>query len=288
MSKPKILLQFDSDPHASVFDAVTAVDSGIDQLVQYHNLESTQVRDLVHGAMFTRGPDDLKSTAIFIGGSDVTLGQAILGEVTGSFFGPMRVSVMLDANGANTTAATAVHSAARHVDLSTSQATVLAATGPVGLRAARLLAGAGAKVRVASRSLARAKEACDVLAKHAAAELFEPISTDSPAGTARALAGSQILIAAGAAGIELVAEGLLGEIEGLKVAIDLNAVPPLGIAGVKSTAKAEEIDGVIAYGAIGVGGLKMKIHKAAIRQLFEQNDQVFDAEEIFEIGKQFD
>ncbi|MDG2471418.1 MAG: bifunctional NADP-dependent methylenetetrahydromethanopterin dehydrogenase/methylenetetrahydrofolate dehydrogenase, partial [Pirellulaceae bacterium] len=36
--------------------------------------------------------------------------------------------------------------------------------------------------------------------------------------------------------------------------------------------------------AIGVGGLKMKIHKAALRKLFTQNNQVLDANEIYDIG----
>jgi hypothetical protein len=39
------------------------------------------------------------------------------------------------------------------------------------------------------------------------------------------------------------------------------------------------------YGAIGVGGLKMKIHREAINTLYTRNDLVLDAEEIFEIGK---
>jgi hypothetical protein len=32
----------------------------------------------------------------------------------------------------------------------------------------------------------------------------------------------------------------------------------------------------------------MKIHKAAIQKLFERNDQVLDAEEIFAIGGEMD
>ncbi|MFM9065914.1 MAG: NAD(P)-dependent methylenetetrahydromethanopterin dehydrogenase, partial [Planctomycetota bacterium] len=151
MSKPKILIQLDSDPHASVFDAVVAVDAGVDHLLQYHQVTLETVRDLVHGAMFTRGPDDLRSTAIFIGGAQVSQGEALLKKVKSCFFGPMRVSVMLDANGANTTAAAAVLAAAKHLNLGQIRATVLAGTGPVGQRAARLLAQAGAEVRVASR-----------------------------------------------------------------------------------------------------------------------------------------
>jgi methylenetetrahydrofolate/methylenetetrahydromethanopterin dehydrogenase (NADP+) len=38
---------------------------------------------------------------------------------------------------------------------------------------------------------------------------------------------------------------------------------------------------VACFGAVGVGGTKMKIHKAAVARLFERNDQVLDAEEIY-------
>ena len=78
MTKPKILLQFDPDPQASVFDAVVAVDSGVEQLLQYPGVQLEQVRDLVHGAMFTRGPQDLHNTAIFIGGTNVAAGEELL------------------------------------------------------------------------------------------------------------------------------------------------------------------------------------------------------------------
>jgi len=132
MSKPKILIQLDSDPHASVFDAVVAIDSGVDRLLPYSSVNPSNVRELVHGAMFTRGPQDLQNTAIFIGGSSVKAGEELLGHVKSAFFGPMRVSVLLDANGANTTAAAAVLAAAKHVDLRGATATVLGGTGPVG------------------------------------------------------------------------------------------------------------------------------------------------------------
>src|SRR5690349_13042912 len=98
MSKPKILIQLDPDPHASVFDAVVAVDAGAEHLLQYSGVEVGQVRDLVHGAIFTRGGPELASTAIFIGGTNVAAGEAILSAVKKNFYGPaLRVSVMLDA-----------------------------------------------------------------------------------------------------------------------------------------------------------------------------------------------
>ena len=40
------------------------------------------------------------------------------------------------------------------------------------------------------------------------------------------------------------------------------------------------------FGALGVGGLKMKIHKACIARLFERNDLVLDAETIAEVARE--
>ena len=121
--KRRILIQFDSDPHPSVFDSVVAVDAGADDLFRYGNLSPEEVRELVHGAIFTRGRKDLKYTAIFVGGSSVSRGESLLKAVTDSFFGPMRVSVMLDANGCNTTAAAAVLIAQKHCTLPGATAT---------------------------------------------------------------------------------------------------------------------------------------------------------------------
>jgi len=140
MTKKRILLQFDTDSHASVFDAIVAMDAGIDRLLQYANVKPEQVRDLVHGAMYTRGPQDLNRTAIFIGGSNVVHGEQLYRNAIDTMFDPFKVSVMIDCNGSNSTAAAAVLSAGRHVPLEGSCALVLAATGPVGQRVAKILA----------------------------------------------------------------------------------------------------------------------------------------------------
>ncbi len=281
--KPKILVQLDTDAQPSVFDSVVAIDAGVDHLLRHQGITPANVRDRVHGAIFTRGPADLRYTAIFIGGSDVAAAEEVLAEVRRSFFGPLRVSVMLDPSGANTTAAAAVWAARQHLPLQSSTAAVLAATGPVGQRVVRLLARAGAKVRVASRSQSKAAAVCDaVRAKFPDARLTA-CAAASPEETAAVLAGANMVIAAGAAGVQLAAHDALAK-AGVRVAIDLNAVPPVGLAGIEPTDRAVDREGIIAYGAIGVGGVKMKAHKAAIQRLFEANDQIFDAEELFEIA----
>ena len=94
------------------------------------------------------------------------------------------------------------------------------------------------------------------------------------------------MIAAGAAGVELLPTDIRSAARSLQVAIDLNAVPPAGIAGIDVMDKATQRDGVVCYGAIGVGGTKMKIHRAAIAKLFTASDLVLDAEEVFAIGQE--
>jgi methylenetetrahydrofolate/methylenetetrahydromethanopterin dehydrogenase (NADP+) len=286
MSKTKILIQIDSDPHPSVFDAVVAIDAGVERLLQYGGVTPAQVRELVHGAIFTRGPQDLLNTAIFIGGSNVQTGEELLAQVKAAFFGPLRVSVLLDANGANTTAAAAVLAAAKHVDLRSATATVFGGTGPVGERVARLLARQGTVVQVASRSISRAIEVCKRIAKRIPEAKLHPVECVLISDVSLALDGVHIVIAAGAAGVELVPAASIPNHPLLKVAIDLNAVPPVGVAGIEPTDKAKDRDGILCYGAIGVGGTKMKIHRAALQRLFTANNLVLNAEEVFEIGRE--
>jgi hypothetical protein len=286
MDKRKILIQLDSDAQPSVFDRIVAIDAGAEEVFSYGGVRPEQVRDLVHGAIFTRGPKDLKSTAIFIGGSDVAAGERLLEEVHRQLlpqFG-LRVSLLLDANGANTTAAAAVRAASRHLEFKGVPTLVLGGTGPVGQRVARLLARQGAEVRVGSRQRARAQKVCEAIRAKMPDARLEPVATSSSPDLQSAQQGRSLVIAAGAAGAVLLSRSDRATCPTLKVAIDLNAVPPLGIEGVEVTDKGKERDGVTCYGAIGVGETKMKIHKAAIAKLFESNDQIMDAEEVYALA----
>jgi methylenetetrahydrofolate/methylenetetrahydromethanopterin dehydrogenase (NADP+) len=71
----------------------------------------------------------------------------------------------------------------------------------------------------------------------------------------------------------------------LKALADVNAVPPLGIEGIEVTDKGAERDGKRVFGALGIGGLKMKIHRACVAQLFERNDAVVDLETIYNVAR---
>jgi len=285
--KPKILIQLDTDPQPSVFDAVVAVDAGVEHLFRHGGVTPANVRDLVYGALFTRGPTDLQATSIFIGGSNVAAGEEVLAAVKATFFGPFRVSVLFDANGANTTAAAAVLAASRSLggSLQNVSAAVLGATGPVGHRVARLLLGLGAKVAVGSRNLDRATALSETLRQSHNVGLVTPFAATDADDLTAALKDSSVIITAGAAGVTLLPATVWKNLPNLKALIDLNAVPPLGIEAVEATDKNTERGPVRAWGALGVGGIKMKIHKKAIEELFTANDKIFDAEQALELGR---
>jgi hypothetical protein len=285
-TKSKILIQLDTDSQPSVFDAVVAVDSGVEHLFRHGGVTPGNVRELVHGALFTRGPAELNATAIFIGGSDVKAGEAVLEAVKKTFFGPFHVSILMDANGANTTAAAAVLAALRSVGGSIDgiPAAVLAATGPVGQRVARLLCRLNAKVAVGSRSFERARALAESLS-HDTGKTVVPLPAAGTSDLTAALAQSRVIFSAGAAGATLLPASVWRTLANVDVLIDLNAVPPAGIEGVDAGDKNTERGRVRTWGAIGVGGTKMKIHKKAIQELFASNDRVFDAEQVFELGR---
>ena len=279
-----LLLQLDSSPQPSVFDRVVALDAGAEVVMSYGGVTAEALRDLVHGIIFTRGPKDLHHSAIFIGGSDMATGERMLAAVKKSFFGPLKTSVMLDSNGSNTTAVAAVAKLqAAAGSVKGRRALVTAGTGPVGMRAAGLLAKAGAEVTVTSRRADRVTEAANTIAQRFGG-VVRGVAVADPAQAAAALDGVELLISAGPAGVCLLPRSSWSSRSGLRVAADLNAVPPLGVEGIEVTDNGVDRDGVTVFGALGVGGLKMKIHKACIARLFERNDLVLDAEAIAEVA----
>ncbi|HEY2678224.1 MAG TPA: NADP-dependent methylenetetrahydromethanopterin/methylenetetrahydrofolate dehydrogenase [Steroidobacteraceae bacterium] len=280
----KLLYQFDTDPLPSVFDNVVGFDGGADHIAAYGGVNEANVGGLVEGAIFTRSPKDKKNTALFVGGANMQQGEAVLAAIRAKFFAKFRVSVMFDCNGSNTTAAAAVAWLAQGRSLAGKRAVVLAGSGPVGQRAAVLLAREGAKVAVTGRKRAVVQAACDSInARFGVA--VQAIEAPTQADRAAALQGVQILLATGAAGVTLLEAREWQQNPSLELIADANASPPAGIEGVGLSDRAASSHGKILFGALGFGALKLALHRACIARLFEQNDQVLDAEEIYEIAK---
>ena len=284
----KILVHLEADDQASVFDQITAYDAGVDQVMAYGGVRLEEVTNLVYGTMFTRGGEGLRNTAIFIGGTNVPTAERLMERVKETFFGDVRVSVMFDANGSNTTAAALVHKIAYDRDLQGMKALILAGTGPVGIRAAILLAREGCEVVLSSRQLSRAEEAAKHIQDNYGIKVI-PVEAAEVKDTARILdQGIKIVVCCGAPGVQLLDLQTWSKAPSLEIIADINAVYPLGVEGIKVTDNAKEREGKILYGAIAIGNLKMKIHRAAVRTLFESNKQVLDFDSIYELAKKME
>lgn len=284
----KILLHLEADSQASVFDQITAYDAGVDQVLAYGRVGLDEVTNLVYGAMFTRGGEELRHTAIFIGGTHVPTAEAILKKVQETFFGDVRVSVMFDANGSNTTAAALVHKIASGRNLKGKTALIMAGTGPVGIRAAMLLAREGCEVYLSSRQLERAQEAVRHIRANNGIQIT-PLEIRDRQDAAKALQlGINIVACCGAPGVQMLDLTTWSSAAELEIIADINAVNPLGAEGIKVMDNGKEREGKIIYGAIAIGNLKMKVHRAAVRTLFENNRHVLDFDSIYDIAKQME
>lgn len=281
----KLLFQLDTDAFPSVFDTVVGYDGGADHVIGYANVTTETVVKLVEGAIFTRAPKEKKNTAIFVGGSNLQAGQEVFDSVTSTFFSNFRVSVMLDTNGSNTTAAAGVARLKNSTSITGKKAVILAGTGPVGQRAGVLLAKLGAKVSITSRSMTRATDACKAMSSQYHVEL-NPVQAVTHEERAEAIQDAQIVFACGAAGVGLLKESQWSTLKQLEVVMDANATPDLGIEGVDMMDRGEQRHEVICWGAIGFGTLKLDLHRTCISRLFEDNKTLLNIEEIFSIAEQ--
>jgi hypothetical protein len=163
---------------------------------------------------------------------------------------------------------------------------VTAGTGPVGTRAAGLLAKAGAAVTITSRKPEDGTRVAELVHHRFGGEVHAVTMHDA-AEAQRVLdaARPEVLLNCGPAGVMLVPRSAWAGRSGLVAAADLNAVPPLGIEGIDVNDDGVTRDGATVFGALGVGNFKMKLHKACIARLFESNDAVLDAESISDIAR---
>jgi methylenetetrahydrofolate/methylenetetrahydromethanopterin dehydrogenase (NADP+) len=285
----KVLLQLDTEEHPSPFDAIVAHDAGVDVLLSHSGVRAESARALAQDAFFTRGVDDLNTMAVWVGGKNVAAGEEIFDEVQKAFFGPFRVSVMIDSNGCNTTAATTIARIAKERSLSGDRAVVIG-LGAVGLRSAVLLQ----------------KEGCEVTAATLSPDLFgddrphrrprglevaERLGLDvrEPADRAEleaSLDGAQIVLSAGPAGVPVLRRDFWSTHPTIELFADYNAAEPLGIEDTKATDDMAEYDGKLVLGALAIGGPKMKVHKACVRRLFETNEQALDTDAVYAIAKE--
>ncbi|MEM3704186.1 MAG: methylene-tetrahydromethanopterin dehydrogenase N-terminal domain-containing protein [Candidatus Bathyarchaeia archaeon] len=291
----KVFIFLDTDKHASPFDILATVDVLPDAVIlKYESVTVEDAGNLIYDIVFPRGPEGAKNTKIFINGRNFDLANEILEKIKKSMFPPFECSVIIDPRGAYTTASAAV---AKTLQLSmvkglggleNKTVTVLAGTGPVGRTAAMLYASEKAKVIITSRDLKRA----ELLAAKINEEFKEAkacgFEAKTPEEIGEAIKEAEIVLAAGAAGVQLLPLNVLKEYgKKCRIVADINAVPPLGIEGMKSTADGKEIlPNVFGIGALAIGKLKSLTEAEMIRKAAEEPKGIFDYKIAYQIAKE--
>lgn len=297
MGRPYILHMLTTAKNLSPFDANMAMDAGWESAVPYTNVELGEVQGLVQDAIFSRSAKNLKRTAIFIGGRDTKQAMDMLKLAKQAMVPPFEVSVFADPSGAFTTAAGMMAAVER--ELATKFKTTLAGktmlalggTGPVGQAAAVIAAKAGANVRIIGRQLEKAQQIAELCSNEFGGGNIT-ITAGADADKAEYIKTADIVVATGAAGIELLSTALIKSAPQLKVAADVNAVPPAGIAGVDAfhdgVPIAGSASGAVGIGALAIGNIKYKAQNRLLKRMIEANKPVYlHFEHAFEVARDY-
>jgi len=297
MEKPYILHMFTPEKNLSPFDVNMALDAGWSAVVPYLGIELGEVTALVQDAIFSRSPSGVKRTGIFIGGRDVKMAIDILRTARKSMvpeFG-FEVSALADPSGSFTTAAAMVAMVEQELkqsfqtDLAGKNILALGGTGPVGQIAAVLAAKAGAKVKVVGRQLEKAQRVAE-LCNQEYGEGKTGIEGQADANKAELIKTADVVFATAAAGIEVLSAELVAAGPQLKVAADVNAVPPPGIAGLEAHHKGTPIvgskSGAVGIGALAIGAIKYQAQHRLLLRMREGKPVYYDYNDAFAVARE--
>ena len=293
MEKVSILHLITASKNASPFDVNMAYDAGFDKVVSYTNVALDEVVGLTQDAIFSRSPSGIKREGIFIGGRDIDLAMQMLNLSKGVMFSPFTCSVFADPSGAFTTAAAMVAKVEFHLhkhfglDLSGKTLSVFGANGPVGSCAAIIAALQGATVQlVAHRAIAELEQ--KVLAWNTQFQInLQVVDGSSEPAKKQVLESTEIALCAAAAGVQVLSVNHLSVAKQLKIVADVNAVAPLGVAGILVSADGVKIEASVAYGigAMAIGSLKYITQQQLLQQMLSADKpQMFEFMAAFKLA----
>jgi methylene-tetrahydromethanopterin dehydrogenase len=294
MERPYILHMFTPGAQVSPFDVNMAADAGYQVLMPYGQVTPEGIAGLVQDAIFSRGPKGAARTGLFIGGRDVLVADDMLERARKAMFPPFAVSVCADPSGAYTTAAAMVACTEAALGrgggrLEGSCVLLLGGTGPVGRIAAVLCARRGARAVLGShRGAAAAQEAAAATGQRFGVEL-EGASTANADALRTALSQADVVMGVAGAGVQVASEADLAAAPRLRVAVDINAVPPAGVAGVGAKDDGKPLAGTsaVAIGALAVGNVKYQVqHRLLTRMRQSERPVAFGFAEAFALAQE--
>jgi methylene-tetrahydromethanopterin dehydrogenase len=287
MSKRSIIHMIDPMAYVSPFDINMAVDAGYDVVIPYANVELWQVNGLLQDTIFSREPKGVKNTAVFIGGRDMDLAMKMLEAAKKAMVPPFEISVLADPSGAFTTAAALVACVEKELkdkhgmELKDSKGVIFGGTGPVGIATGVIASIAGADITLIShQDIESAQSIANEYNASCGSTMSGTIGA-SDADKAYLLRNIDIVFCTAKAGVEILNDNVLGDATSLKVAGDVNAVPPLGIRGINLTdlgaplTHASSSKGAVGVGALAVGNIKYQTQQTLLKLMLETDKPVY-------------
>jgi len=294
MEAPYILHMLSPLKHVSPFDVNMALDAGFTTAMPYTAVELADIAGLTQDAIFSRGPKGAKRTGIFIGGKNAILALDMLAAARKAMFPPFQVSVFADPAGSFTTAAAMVAKVekalkAQGAGLSGRSVAVFGATGVVGFAAGVIAAAEGAKtVLIGYDGAARVKALAEVAKERFKVDLAYADGSSEPLKE-EAIKDVDVILAAGRAGVQIVSAQRVAKAPNLKVAADVNAVPPAGIEGLgaQDDGVALKGTGAVGIGSLAIGGVKYKVQSGLFRRMIEAEKPLFlDFRDAFALARE--
>lgn len=287
MAKRSILHMLDPMPNNSPFDINMALDAGFDVLIPYNNVKLDSVYGLTQDATFSRSPSGVKRTGIFIGGRDLGLAMDMLNTSKQAMVPPFEVSVFADPSGAFTTSAALVTCAERELktkhnkELKDCSVTIFGGTGPVGIATGIIASLAGADVTLTDHlSIDTALDVAKAYNRRFNCNLKGALAK-SEEDKASLVSSTDVIFCTAKAGIQVLSAGVLKEATQLKVAADVNAVPPVGIEGIKNDdcgaplVHAVNAPGAVGIGSLAIGNVKFQLQHTLLESMLESEQPVF-------------
>jgi hypothetical protein len=290
-----VFVFLDTDKYCSPFDMLVAIDAFPDSMIfKYENVTDEDAPKIVFDLLFPRGPLGAAHTKIFINGSNFDMVNAVVAATQKCMkSAPWGTSIIVDPRGGYSTAAGAVAKtlgASLEKGFGTLEGknvTVLAGTGPVGQTAARIYAAEKANVTITTRSMTKGQAVADKINEEVGAKRVKVVEVRSSEQTGAAIKDAEIVLAAGAGGIQLLSAAEMDKYGAkCKIVGDINAIKPLGVEGLGSNDDGKEIKpGVYGIGALAIGKLKIKIEKEMIKRATIEPQGLFDYGVAYDIGK---
>jgi methylene-tetrahydromethanopterin dehydrogenase len=283
MGTQRILHMITPLKHMSPFDVNMALDAGFDTAIPYTSVTLDDVTGLVQDAIFSRGPEGVKRTGMFIGGKRAIEALDMMKRAKAAMVPPFEISVFADPAGSFTTAAAMVACVKVALkekfstELTGKRIAIFGGTGVVGFASGVIAAIDGAHATLIGYD---GPDRVRKLAEEANARFSVNIgyadgSTEEQ--KEELVRGADIIFAAGPAGKRLITLDQMKQAKHLRVVTDVNAVPPSGVEGVGVNDNATPIPGVnaVGIGALAVGNIKYKTEAGLFKEMIETEKPIY-------------